>query len=214
MDRRAAIHKSRQPGSGQYIHIMGRGTFICVYRVDTLLILCQLSNITVQLPNLTNLSLGGNGYESIATTLSLPRLKQLNLEDNGFEFLGKLKPLQACSNLHSIVLKHNSIRSVYDDEKFAEETYSPIFGVSLRFLDLSDNAINTWTFIDQLPMVAPSINNLRVSRNPLYETDKGNGNVSQHADDFYMLTLARVKNLSTLNYSQVCCSQSLWKKAV
>lgn len=214
MDRRGAVHESRQSGSGQYIHIMGRGTFLCLKCLDTLLILCQLSNITVQLPNLTNLSLGGNGYESITITLSLPQLKQLNLEDNCFKSLGELKPLQTCSNLHSIVLKHNSIRSIYDDGKSPGEASTPIFSNSLEFLDLSDNAINTWTFIDQLPMVAPSLNNLRVSRNPLYETGAGNGNVSQHADDSYMLTLARVKNLSTLNYSQVCCSQSLWEKAV
>lgn len=163
-----------------------------------MLTLFQLSIITAQLPNLTSLSLGGNGYDSITTTPSLPRLKQLNLEDNCFQSLDKLKPLQACHNLHSIILKHNSIRSVYDTE-----TPAPIFGASLEFLDLSDNDINTWAFIDQLPSAAPSLNNLRVSRNPLYESRNANINIPQHADDFYMLTLARVHNLTTLNYSQV-----------
>ena len=71
------------------------------------------------------------------------------------------------------------------------------FPEGLAVLDLSYNCIADWEFIDALNQVFPGLLSLRVSNNPLFENSK----VS--IEESYMLTLARVPGLKTLNFSTI-----------
>ena len=73
---------------------------------------------------------------------------------------------------------------------------------SLAYLDLSYNAVDSWEFINELPNIFPGLTGLRVAHNPLYVTRDGKEAIG--VDESFMLTLARIPFLKTLNYSVVC----------
>lgn len=66
---------------------------------------------------------------------------------------------------------------------------------SIEDIDLSHNEIASWEVIDKLGQSFSSLTTLRVSQNPLYH--------GATEDIFFLETLARLANLTTLNYSQV-----------
>ncbi|KAE8452380.1 hypothetical protein EG329_001080 [Mollisiaceae sp. DMI_Dod_QoI] len=111
---------------------------------------------------------------------------------------------QLCSilqfSLEVLRLKGNNITSI-DREPYVLAPFHR-FGDKLRYVDLSYNAIASWKFVDDLDYCFPGLAELRLSHNPVYETSTEDG-ASSSADEGYMLTLARIKNLTGLNFSKI-----------
>jgi hypothetical protein len=99
--------------------------------------------------------------------------------------------------LESLHLKGNRIRSLGSNK--------PHFRPTLHYVDLSSNEVADWTFVDDLPTVFPGLLELRFSNNPLYghPGDKD----STRNDDAFMLTIARLKGLTELNFSKISAQE-------
>lgn len=161
----------------------------------------DLVNITHQFQNLTTFSASSNFYSSLTTHVLNPTITDLTLEENLFPSLSALEPLTNMPNLQRLVLKSNKI--------FEIGSIPPVFPKTLKEVDLSFNEITTWSFIEHLEHVFPGLNSLRVSHNPLYEALQAPDGRSLTADDGYMLTLARLGNLKTLNHSPISDKERL-----
>jgi tubulin-specific chaperone E len=85
----------------------------------------------------------------------------------------------------------------------------PLFSTTVTEVDLSFNEIATWSFLDHLELVFPGLTSLRVSHNPLYANLQAADGRSLSAEDGYMLTLARMGRLKTLNYSPITDKERL-----
>ncbi|KAF2631912.1 tubulin-specific chaperone E [Macroventuria anomochaeta] len=168
---------------------------------DDLLPWEDLVNITHQFSALTTCSASSNFYSSLTPHILNPSITDLTLEENLFPSLSALEPLTKMPNLQRLILKSNKISEV--------GTPQPIFPTALREVDLSFNEITTWSFIEQLEHVFPGLTSLRVSHNPLYEALQAPDGRPLTADDGYMLTLARLGNLKTLNHSPISGKERL-----
>ncbi|KAK2782224.1 hypothetical protein FQN53_000143 [Emmonsiellopsis sp. PD_33] len=159
-------------------------------------------------PSLTTLSLSGNEFLSIPCPIS-NTVKELRLEYNGFESLHSIRELRSLSNLERLSLRGNNISKILPTSADEKEINSLIFPPNLRSLDISFNKINTWSFIDALPKVFPGLASLRVSDNPLYDQPPASTRITNlpeypmTVDEAYMLTLAHISQLQSLNYSKI-----------
>lgn len=106
------------------------------------------------------------------------------------------------ASLQKLLLKNNAISKINEASTNADASL-PVFPSTLAYVDLSHNAIDAWSFIDQLHDVFPGMTSLRVSHNPLYQNLRSADDKPLGVDDGYMLTLARLSRLKTLNYSPV-----------
>jgi len=91
-------------------------------------------------------------------------------------------------NLERLILKHNSISSTKSDE--AQNVNN--FPSSLVELDLAFNDVNQWSIVDDLTTIFSGLKSLRLAHNPLY-----------NSEDAFILTVARLGHLATLNYSTI-----------
>lgn len=119
-------------------------------------------------------------------------ITSLKLEQNGFSSLSDLLPLTRLTSLKRLHLKGNHISTI------CAQREKPAFGDQLTHVDLSHNSITDWAFVDSLSDVFPGLTGLRLSHNPVYEV-VGEGSV----DEGYMLALARLANLTSLNFSRI-----------
>jgi hypothetical protein len=168
---------------------------------DDLLPWEDLTSITRQFSNLTTFSASSNFYSSLTPHVLNPTITDLTLEENLFPSLSALKPLTNMPNLQRLVLKSNNISEI--------GTSPLVFPATLKEVDLSFNEITTWSFIEQLEHIFPGLISLRVSHNPLYEALQAPDGRPLTADDGYMLTLARLGNLKTLNHSPISDKERL-----
>ncbi|KAH0545107.1 hypothetical protein GP486_008468, partial [Trichoglossum hirsutum] len=137
-------------------------------------------------------------------------LSTLSLERNNFTSLSALSSLTALQSLQRLSLKSNKINAITDPAPPVRWDEMELqFSKSLSYVDLSYNAINDWPFIDALHDVFPGLTGLRLSHNPLYEDageveKDGKANpVALGVEEGYMLTLARLKGLKSLNFSNI-----------
>ena len=161
----------------------------------------DLVSITHQFPTLTTFSASSNFYSSLTSHVLNPTITDLTLEENLLSSLSALEPITKLPNLQRLVLKSNKISEI--------GTPIPKFPQTLKEVDLSFNEISTWSFIEQLEHVFPGLTSLRVSHNPLYETLNAPDGRKLTADDGYMLTLARLGNIKTLNHSPISDKERL-----
>jgi len=166
---------------------------------DTLLPWQDLARITHLFPMLSTLSASSNLYTTLSSHALDPTITDLTLEDNLIPSLSSLSSLTTLPNLHRLILKSNKI----SDITTSPSTPPPVFPTTLGEVDLSFNEISTWSFIESLAHVFPGLTSLRVSHNPLYEAMQAPDGRALTADDGYMLTLARLGNLKTLNHSRI-----------
>jgi hypothetical protein len=124
--------------------------------------------------------------------------------------LSSLKLLSALPNLERLSLRGNNIRLVDSTEPDLSPKAPPFqFSRTLKFLDISHNQIDGWLLINALTGLFPGLDSLRISNNPLYDQAVAPANVTgflerpMTVDEAFMLTLARLRNLSTLNYSKI-----------
>lgn len=163
---------------------------------DICLLSLQFKDVTsIEASSNDLLTLSLNGPSSL-----LPMtLTSLTLEYNDFSGLSDLLPLTGLPSLKSLHLKGNKIATVGT----GRQGEKPVFSDQLSYVDLSYNKIFAWEFVDNLPDVFPGLTALRMSHNPVYEAVAKPGDVMTSADEGYMLTLGRLANIKSLNFSTI-----------
>ncbi|KAJ4367627.1 hypothetical protein N0V83_007212 [Neocucurbitaria cava] len=164
----------------------------------------DIARITQLFPTLSIFSASSNLYSTLTSHTLNPAITDLTLEDNLITSLSDLESLTKLPNLQRLILKSNKISEVTTSGPSI-----PVFAHTLREVDLSFNEISTWSFIESLAHVFPGLKSLRVSHNPLYESLQAPDGRALTADDGYMLTLARLGNLTTLNHSPINAKERL-----
>lgn len=159
----------------------------------------DLAEAAEQFETLTTLAASSNHLTGIDHPLNTPNLRSLTLEYNDFTTLLDLSILSNLESLETLRLKGNNISRIMPNGI----TASPVFGNKLQYVDLSYNSISSWDFIDDLTTVFPGLTALRLSHNPIYESKIKDSGSSSSAEEGYMLTLARLGNLKTLNFSNI-----------
>jgi hypothetical protein len=158
----------------------------------------DLARITHHFPTLSIFGASSNLYKTLTPHTLNPTITDLTLEDNLISSLSAIEVLTKLPSLRRLILKSNKIY-----ETSSLRSLIPVFSSTLVELDLSFNEISTWAFIESLAHVFPGLTSLRVSHNPLYEALQAPDGRALTADDGYMLTLARLGNLKTLNHSVI-----------
>jgi hypothetical protein len=158
---------------------------------DTCLLAQQFESLKV-------LTASSNGLESLKSPLSSLTLTSLTVEYNQFTSLADLAPLSQLTSLETLLLKGNQI-----SQSHSATSGRPVFGSKLKYVDLSYNQVNSWAFVDDLADMFPGMTGLRLQHNPIYDNiAKGDGPAS-NVDDGFMLVLARLGNLKSLNFSPI-----------
>jgi tubulin-specific chaperone E len=176
--------------------------------VDVLRLLCY--NSEPAFPNLNDLWLSQNDLSDFlmdGLNCQLTSVKTLVLENNLFKSLEDLRPVfKLFPNLTSLSLQGNRIARTGNIE---------LISSALTTLNLSSNGIQDFSFIEPLPTLFPSLSSLRISRNPLYDrlaqappntstdTTPAPSVPSRRSDSPFYLTIARLPNLISLNYTAV-----------
>ncbi|KAM3071336.1 hypothetical protein ACMFMG_008928 [Clarireedia jacksonii] len=167
---------------------------------------------------ITTLMASSNCFRTLRWPVNHSNLTSLTLEYNQFETLADISPLSELLSLESLLLKGNKISLIEPvtgsgKEKIPAEDNgirdtTPVFDTNLRYVDLSYNEINDWNFVDTLAYVFPGMISLRLSHNPLYQKPTADGEVqSADAEEGFMITLARLANLKTLNFSNITAAE-------
>ncbi|KAF2733196.1 hypothetical protein EJ04DRAFT_544286 [Polyplosphaeria fusca] len=165
---------------------------------NTLLPWEEIASISMLFPALTTLVASSNLYCTLTPHNLTPTITDLTLEENTFKALSDLHALTSLPNLQRLILKSNAIQDTH-----TKDSTLPIFPQKVTEVDLSYNEIASWSFIDALETVFPGLSSLRVSHNPLYTGLQAADGRALSAEDGYMLTLARLGSLKTLNYSPI-----------
>lgn len=143
-------------------------------------------------------------------TTAMQTLTTLYLEFNDFTALSEMGCLTQLDTLKNLHLKGNNISTVTTDA--SQDT--PVFSRTLTHLDISYNKVSSWSFVDALPDSFPGLDSLRLAHNPVYEDpgfDKSSttpasaaaGSKATVTEEAYMITVARLACLKTLNFSTV-----------
>ncbi|GAB7365543.1 hypothetical protein MBLNU230_g6615t1 [Neophaeotheca triangularis] len=141
-----------------------------------------------------------SGFTKVEDELP-PLVSELDLAGNQMISLSQLIGPAKSQTLTKLVLKHNKISDTGANQQ--------PFHSELADLDLSYNQINTWSFFDQLPLILPSVRHLRVTGNPLYLNLRSAEGKPLSTEDGYMLTIARLPQLQSLNYSKITDKERL-----
>ncbi|KAG7141982.1 Tubulin-specific chaperone E like protein [Verticillium longisporum] len=178
---------------------------------ETLLSWESICEIASNFPVLDRLSGSLNHFTSIPeaklSTL-VSTLTTVDLEYNEFTSLADIAPLASLKALRILHLKGNSISAI----RTHPDAPPPIFAPSLTYIDVSYNAISSWSFIDALPTSAPSLTALRLSNNPLWANPvpgaarpagDDHDAAARTTDEAHMITTARLPSLKTLNFATV-----------
>jgi hypothetical protein len=81
---------------------------------------------------------------------------------------------------------------------------SPSFSLPISELDLTYNAISSWSFFDDITTERfPNLTHLRITGNPLYKDLVSADAKKLTVEDGYMLTIARLPQLAYINYSKI-----------
>ncbi|PVI08553.1 hypothetical protein DM02DRAFT_5528 [Periconia macrospinosa] len=173
---------------------------------DTLLPWEDMTRITQLFSDLTTFVASSNLYASLPSMHTPnPTIVDLSLEDNLFSTLTSLEPLTRLLNLRRLVLKSNKISAIGSTDSEPD----PVFPLSLTEVDFSYNEIADWSFIDALQHTFPGLTSLRISHNPLFKSLQAPDGKAMTAEDGYVVVLARLANLKTLNFSNVLPKERL-----
>ncbi|KAL1599615.1 hypothetical protein SLS60_007418 [Paraconiothyrium brasiliense] len=172
---------------------------------DTLLPWKSIASLTHLFPALTTFSASSNYYASLTSHSLNPAIKSLTLEDNSLSSLSAISSLASLPSLSRLILKSNKISVITADSSPS----FPVFSPSVTEVDLTHNDISTWSFIDALPRIFPGLASLRISHNPLYAHLQTPDGRTMTPEDGYMLTIARLSCLRTLNYSHITDKERL-----
>ncbi|KAJ6446106.1 tubulin-specific chaperone E [Purpureocillium lavendulum] len=169
---------------------------------QTLLSWDELCHIAVRCPSLAALAVGTNqlaslpamDYGSLSSTLT-----SINLEYNDFAAMSDLGSLASLTTLRNLHLKGNSISVMT-----APDATTPIFPESLKYLDVSYNNIEEWSFVDALATHFPGLTGLRLAHNPVYDAQRdADTKAASSSEESHMFTIARLAGLKSVNFTQV-----------
>lgn len=172
------------------------------------LIVIQIALLTHQFPSLTSLTASTNYISLISSPLSTT-IRNLTLEYNEITSLSSIRLLASLPNIERLSLRGNNISSVVSSESTNHDDTPFQFSHSLKYLDVSHNRIDSWLFVNALPRIFPGLSSLRISDNPLYDQPVAPTYVTNlpekpmTVDEAFMLTLARLGALTTLNFSKI-----------
>lgn len=159
----------------------------------------EICSVARHFTTLMALTASSNHLSSITSALLTPNLTSLTLEYNTFTALSDLSPLSAIESLEVLLLKGNIISRISE----VPDGGHPVFGTKLKYVDISYNDVRSWAFVDGLTQVFPGLEALRFSHNPIYESASEALGSAKSVEEGYMLTLARLGNLKTLNFSKI-----------
>lgn len=159
--------------------------------------------ISLDCPNLQWLSAAENELSTLPDARMSTKLTSLNLEGNEIEILAEALPALALPSLRSLSLKRNNITSTFRREGDQISWSSRPLSIALQELDLSYNSTSDWILINDIPHLLPNLLHLRVTGNPLYINLRSAEGKALMAEDGYMLTIARLPQVETLNYSKI-----------
>ncbi|GKT63513.1 LOW QUALITY PROTEIN: tubulin-specific chaperone [Colletotrichum tofieldiae] len=172
---------------------------------ETLLGWEALCDIAHKFPSLSSLSCSLNQLSALPTVSFGPladTLTTLTLEFNDFASFADLASLSSLTSLRNLHLKGNNISTISPLSAPA-----PIFPASLQYLDISYNAVTTWSFIDALPTSFPGLTALRLAHNPVYDRPDpdamGGGTQTKSTDEAFMITIGRLGALKALNFTPI-----------
>lgn len=172
------------------------------YRLsNSLLTRFQIANAVASFSALQELSASFNNLSIVDIKPQLHTITKITLEHNSFTFLSSLSALSTLPRLQSLYMGHNIIKAIKDPDSVDGSPDGFHFSHSVSYVDLSYNAIEDWAFINLLQDIFPGLSGLRVSHNPLYEESRHGKMMG--LDESFMLTLARLPELKTLNFSSV-----------
>ena len=159
----------------------------------------EICSIAQHFLSLKALTVSSNRLTSITSTMLTPNLRSLTLEYNDFTALSDLTPLSAIESLEVLLLKGNRISQI----STGDDAKRPVFCAKLKYVDISYNDVKLWPFVDDLAEVFPGLEALRFSHNPIYESFAEEFGAAKSLEEGYMLTLARLGNLKSLNFSKI-----------
>lgn len=136
-----------------------------------------------------------------------PSVGELDISGNQLTTLSQLVGVAQSKGLVKVILKHNKISDIFEPSDAAIPQLH--FDTKLAEVDLSYNQIAEWSFFDQLPTLIPGLKHLRVTGNPLYQNLKSAEGKPLSTEDGYMLTIARLPQLQSLNYSKITDKERL-----
>lgn len=153
-------------------------------------------------PGVQAITATNNEYTSVHPWTLPAKLRTIDLSGNSFASLSDIRQgpnveIGACiggGSVETLILKNCNVSEIGSEPPHGR----------IEELDLRRNAISSWSFIDALPMCFPTLSHLRTTGNPLYSHPgiSAEGKALT-AEDGYMLTIARLPRLQTLNYSKV-----------
>ena len=176
---------------------------------DTLLKWTEVAAIAAMLPTLTTLSANGNQYVELENVRLPASIESLSLERNEFQTLQSVRTTNRLNNIRHLSLRENPMASATNKELPPDLSRSFTFPLSLVELELPYCSISDWSLIDALGRFFPGLTSLRVSHNPLFDTLSGPDGKPLTADDGYMLTVARLAQLTKLNFSNITPKERL-----
>ncbi|KAI9808676.1 MAG: hypothetical protein M1825_003828 [Sarcosagium campestre] len=167
----------------------------------TLLTWEEITRLTSNFPSLQKLSASSNHLTTLSDHLAVETLTKVVLEGNGFKSLSDVSSLSHLPCLETLHVGFNEVRHIRDPGSAAIGAAECCFKATLKTVDLSNNAIDSWDFINGLAAVFPGLTNLRVSRNPLYT--ESNPDEMNQVEAGFMATVARLEGLQVLNFSNI-----------
>ncbi|THW77333.1 hypothetical protein D6D19_02350 [Aureobasidium pullulans] len=167
----------------------------------------ELETLSSCMPNIKDLSASSNQLGSL-DDCDLPHtLTSLTLEDNDFTSLEDVHRLAKSSPLlKTLNLKNNQITSTFKDQQRTESFTLP---ETIVDVDLAYNNITSWRIINELASTLPGLKHLRIAHNPLFSSLRSADGKPMTSADGYMLTIARLPQLETLNYSKITNKERL-----
>lgn len=162
--------------------------------------------VEVLFPSLSSLSVAANNLSSFNPSTPgqvrhlFVTVKTLVMDMNAFTSLIPLclSLMTLFPNLTTLSLQNNNISALDSEVPTPEQPLSAFS--SITTLNLSNNAITTYTLISSLTQIFPNLTSLRVSGNPVFLPP---ANSAHRTDAAFMLTVARLSTLTTLNYSTI-----------
>lgn len=151
--------------------------------------------------NVTMLNASNNEWASLTDTTLSDSISGMDLSNNLFTSLADVAGI-GTSTVGTLILKNCRLARVDDAGSL------PIF-TSVTELDVRNNEIASWSFINDLGSACPSLKHLRTTGNPLYSTLQDASGKLLTTEDGYMLTVARLPSLELLNYSRITSKERM-----
>ncbi|KAI7011462.1 tubulin-specific chaperone [Hortaea werneckii] len=164
---------------------------------NTKLAAVPLRIISSFFPNAETIVACNNEWDRLSEAQLPTSLKTLDVSGNLFESLSDIATLKGTPEIHTLIAKSCQIRSAGDYNILRSRLHT------VAELDVRGNSIASFATIDRLAADLPSLRHLRTAGNALYTSLMSPEGKPLTAEDGYMLTVARLPKLETLNYSKI-----------